>query len=482
MTSTRESNSSAMSFQPSRALPIISFFGVAAWLFIMACAAPASTTDFDSGDNSSAGGSDYVAVHDSSSVSPICPDVNYYLGTQVGANRSVGATNYENGDPCGALLFLRWVRNNDPLYTGAAPDDRTYWRLSDIYEQLAAAAGENAPLRQAYLDSSRTMLVEAQAALAAANLPANRARYLLDDGRFYETYAEEFPDEQDGVYDLYLEAFRVDPEFLADAYLNRLAQKAMERGQDQEVVVELLQQLIAQADDATYLDQAYASASAPAYSSLTWPERLEELMLEIRGGNRDTENLRLAIAIAQQEDRDDYIDELLPLYANENPTPELLCALGSRAARNGQIEEAQRQVAAGIAIATSNVQKRDCAYRAAAGSQAGGNSGAAYRFSGQALQYDSGHGRSLYLQAAIVAGTVRGGGIQARAAYWCLADMFNRAAATGDPAIAGRARSAAARYNRAAPSQQEYFFNPGWRPGQRVSSSTGYGSCSTTVR
>ncbi len=463
---------------------LASSLAVASWVLMMACAAPASTTGADSspGSDAAPGGADYVAVHDSGSVSPICPDVNYYLTDQVGANRSVGATNYENGDPCGALLYLRWVRDNDPLYTGGAPDDRTYWRLSDIYEQLAAAAGDHATLRKTYLDSSRTMLVEAQAALGAASLPINRARYLLDDGRFYETYAEDFPDEQDGVYDLYLEAFRVDPEFLTDAYLNRLAQKAMERGQEQSVVVDLLQELIAQADEATYLQQAYESASAPAYSSMTWPERLEELMAEIRGGDRDPEKLRLAIAIAQQEERDDYIDELLPLYADQNPTPELLCALAGRSARSGDIDTAQRQMADGIGMATSNVQKRDCAYRTAAGAQAGGNSGAAYRFAGQALQYDSGHGRSLYLQAAIVAGTVRGGGIQARAAYWCLADMFNRAAATGDPAIAGRARSAAARYNRAAPSQQEYFFNPGWRPGQRVSSSTGYGSCSTTVR
>ncbi len=462
---------------------IVCVLSISAWVLIAACAAPASTSDpSPSGGNAGVGESDYVAAHDSASVSPICPDVNYFLMDQVGANRSVGATNYENGDHCGALLYLRWVRDNDPLYTGAEPDDRTFWRLSDIYEQLAAAADDHATLRMTYLDSSRTMLTEAQSAMSTAGLSVNTARYLLDDARFFETYAEDFPDKQEEVYDLYLEAFRADPEFLPDAYLNRLAQKAMERGMNQDEVVGLLNELIAQADDTTYLQQAYDSASAPAYSSMSWEERLEELMVEVRAGDHDDEKLRLAIAIAQQEERDDYIDELLPLYASSNPTPELLCALGSRAARRGQIEEAQRQVNEGIAMATSNVQKRDCAYRAAAGAQAGGNSGAAYRLAGQALQYDSNHGRSLYLRAAIVGSTVRGGGIQARAAYWCLADMFNRVAATGDPAVAGRARSAAARYNRAAPSQQEYFFNPGWRPGQRVTSSTGYGSCTTTVR
>ena len=459
---------------------LASGLGLAAWMLVMAWAAPASTSDPSGGTPDAP--SEYVAVHDSASVSPICPDVNFYLTETVSANYSVGTSNYQNGDYCGALLYLRWVRENDALYTGADPDDRTYWRLADIYEQLAAMAGDDDILHQAYFDSTLAIHAEAQAALAAAGLPVNKARYLLDEGRFYETYPDDFPDKQDGVYDLYLEAFREDPEFLNDAYLNRLAQKAMERGSEQDEVVELLQELIGQADDATYLEQAYASASAPAFTSMSWVERLEELMAEIRAGDHDSENLRMAIAIAQQEERDDYIDELLPLYASENPTPELLCALGSRAARNGQIETAQGHVSRGIGMATSNAQKRDCAYRAAAGAYNAGNRSAAHRFAGQALQYDSGHGKSLYLRASIVAATVRGGGIQARAAYWCLADMFNRAAATGDPAIAGRARSAAARYNRAAPSQQEYFFNPGWRPGQRVSSSTGYGSCTTTVR
>ena len=465
-----------MSLLRIRFSSLASGLGLAAWMLVMACAAPASTSDPSGGTPDAP--SEYVAVHDSASVSPICPDVNFYLTETVSANYSVGTSNYQNGDYCGALLYLRWVRDNDALYTGADPDDRTYWRLADIYEQLAAMAGDDEMLHQAYFDSTLAIHTEAQNALAAAGLPVNKARYLLDEGRFYETYADEYPDQQDGVYDLYLEAFREDPEFVNDAYLNRMAQMVMERG-DRDEAVELLQELIAQAEDATYLEQAYASASAPAFMS--WTDRLEELMADIRGGDRDSENLRMAIAIAQQEERDDYIDELLPLYADQNPTTELLCALGSRAARNGQIEAAQGHVSEGIALATSNSQKRDCAYRAAAGAYSS-NRGAAYRFAGQALQYDSGHGKSLYLRASIVAGTVRGGGIQARAAYWCLADMFNRAAATGDPAIAGRARSAAARYNRAAPSQQEYFFNPGWRPGQRVTSSTGYGSCTTTVR
>ncbi|MDX1438979.1 MAG: hypothetical protein R3284_03660 [Rubricoccaceae bacterium] len=447
-------------------------------LLLVACAAPATTSEPDFPSDDSPDG-EYVAVHDSASVSPICPDVNFYLADQVGANRSVGNTNYDNGDYCGALLFLRWVRNNDPLYTGGTPNDRTYWRLSDIYEQLAAASFDHPELRMAYFDSSRVMLEEAQHEMTEAGVPFNRAYYVLDEARFYETYPDEFPEKQDEVYDLYLEAFEIDPEIFQDAHLNRLASMAMERG-DAAETTELIARLIPHADDPTYLQQAYDSASRPAFT--TWAERLDQIMETVAEGNRDPQLIAEAIAIAFNEDRQEDLDILLPLYAEQNPTPELVCALASRAARSGRIEEAEQRLAQGITLSPSNALKRDCAYRVAASAEAGGNSGAAYRMAGQALQYDANHGRSLYLRASIVARTVRGGGVRARAAYWCFADMFNRVAATGDPAVAGPARQAAAGYNRAAPSQQEYFFDPGWRPGQRITASHGYGSCTTTVR
>lgn len=447
---------------------------------LAACASSESTTGgADSFPDESDIG-EYVAVHDSGTVSPICPDVNYYILDSASANRSVGMTNFDNGDYCGALLYLRWGRNNDPLYSATGtPDDRAYWRLSSIYEQLAAAAGDHAELRMAYFDSSRTMIAEARQKMTEAGADFNPAYHALDDARFYETYADDFPDEQDQLFDMYLEAFRLDPEAFQDAHLNRLAGMAMERG-DATEAADLIAEMIPHADDTTYLQQAYDSASSPTFA--TWDERLDQIMAMVAEGDRDPEIIREGIAIAFNEERDEDLDVLLPLYADQNPTPELVCAMASRAARDGRTDEAEQRLTQGISLSESNVQKRDCAYRVAASAQAGGNSGTAYRMAGQALQFDSNHGRSLYLRASIVARTVSGGGVQARAAYWCFADMFNRVAATGDPAVAGAARQAAAGYNRAAPSQQEYFFNPGWRPGQRVTASHGYGSCTTIVR
>jgi hypothetical protein len=71
--------------------------------------------------------------------------------------------------------------------------------------------------------------------------------------------------------------------------------------------------------------------------------------------------------------------------------------------------------------------------------------------------------------------------VDGRAAYWCLADRFNRVAATGDPRVASAARRTAAGYNRAGPSREDYFFK-GWSPGQTIRASAGSVSCTTRVR
>lgn len=456
--------------------PRLLTFALLGSITLAACTAPAPTTD-----DSSTGGFDageYVAVHDSSTVSPICSDVNAYLLESISANRSVGSTSFENGDYCTALLYLRWVRNTDPLYTGATPDDRTYWRLSAIYEQLAAASEEHPALRMAYFDSSRVMIAEAREQMTAVGATFNPAYNALDDARFYETYAEDFPEKQDEVFDMYMEAFRMDPEVFQDAHLERLAIMAMEHHENASDAAEFIAELIPHADDPTYLQQAYDSASTPTFT--TWGERLDQIMAMVAEGERDPEIIREGIAIAFNEERDTDLDILLPLYAAQNPTPELLCAIGSRELRNGEVDAGQQHIAEGVAISESNTQKRDCLYRGASSARAGGNSGVAYRMAGEALQYDANHGRSMYLRATIVANTVRGGSMEQRAVFWCFADMFNRVAATGDPAVAARARSAAAGYNRAAPSQREYFFK--WSPGQRVPASHGYGSCTAIVR
>src|SRR5690606_6776323 len=177
----------------------------------------------------------------------------------------------------------------DPLFTGAEPDERNFTRVADIYENLAAMAGDRAELRRAYLDSALVMRDEAQAALRAAGLPDQAARFNLARARFYQIYADDYPDEQNQIVALYREAYEADSSLFVDYDLNALARLLLESG-DREAVLELLPGMIAQAEDATYLEQVLATAQT---TIATDPETYYALLLEqYREGNRDPDTIR----------------------------------------------------------------------------------------------------------------------------------------------------------------------------------------------
>lgn len=415
---------------------------------------------------------------DSGAVSPICPPVDIVLTDQLRANYSIGVENYRNLDYCGALLAYRWVIQEDPLFTGGDPDDRNFSRLAEIYENLAAMAGDRATLRRAYLDSALVMREDAQEALRGAGLPDKATTYTLARARFYQIYADDYPDEQAGILSLYQDVYDAEPALLVDYDLNTFARLLLESG-DREAVQRILPGLIAQAEDATYLEQVLATSQTTAASD---PEGYYAFLLEqYRGGNREEDVIRRLAYLDIQLEKNEVIGELLPLLAELNPSSELYSALCSRSAREGNLSEAMAYCQNALGYAESNAERSDVLYRMASIQNAANNSSQAYDYAGQALQYNGSNGKALYLRATIFASGVRGGSTRAAMGYWCVADQFSRAAATGDPAIAANARRAAARYNAAGPSRQAYFFE-GFRPGQSVSVSTGYGTCSTTVR
>ena len=102
----------------------------------------------------------------------------------------------------------------------------------------------------------------------------------------------------------------------------------------------------------------------------------------------------------------------------------------------------------------------------------------------RALEYFPNHGPSLYRRAGLIANSVgRPSSLRGRFAYWCLADIYrNVAASTSDSRIVSASRRAAAQYERAGPSREQYLLE-GFSPGQSVTASLGaYGSCTTHVR
>ena len=101
-----------------------------------------------------------------------------------------------------------------------------------------------------------------------------------------------------------------------------------------------------------------------------------------------------------------------------------------------------------------------------------------------ALAYDPTHGPSLYRRAGQGADRIgRPPTVEGRAAYWCLADEYRRVAeATDDERIAHAARTAASRYDAAAPTAGQAEA-AGWRAGQTVTVEVADGeTCTTAVR
>ncbi len=419
----------------------------------------------------------------------LCQDTQVYIDENTRTNYSLGYENFRNEDYCAALPYLRWIVEHDPLFNSqGTPDDRNFDRLAETYEHLAGMTDDPA-LRRAYLDSTLATREAGIEAMEANDIAYNPQAELIRKGLFFAQHYNEYPERQDEVFDLYLEAFRMAPDSTDDYYLNEIGRLASTRAAAEQMdprdARELVTELMAHADDPTYLENLVGTFRVDPIDQ--WAYLLEEY----QGGDRSDDTIksllvwtvRLDTVITQARpefDRDALIEELFPLVVEMDPTPSTLEVLGRRRIGQGRIEEGVEYLQRAIEMSEDATQKRDLYYALANALYREGQRGDAYRYAGQALDLDGNFGPALYIRALVVAGTVSNASVESRAAYWCVADLFSRAAAAGGE-TAGSARQLAGRYAAAGPSREDYIFL-GWRPGQRVSTSHGYGSCTTTVR
>jgi tetratricopeptide (TPR) repeat protein len=459
----------------TRALGALAF---ALPLAFTGCAAPTGTTTAD-GPRQAVG----------ARATPACPPSPFSPSGNVATNYTVGFENYRRGDFCLALPYLRWVAANDPLYTGAEPGDRNFARLADTYEQIAAMvdSGDTA-LRRAYLDSALAVRTQRDAALAAASLPVDAVQSKLDASRFYLTYDDDYTDGRARAWQLAMEAFDDDPTALTDFQLNYVAQHAAAHT-EADTVMHVLNALRQQANDPAYItalmQTARRSPSMPAFVAAVAPREEQFAALEgiYRAGVRSQDVVRPLAVAAYELGRTDVLDEVAPLLAADSMDTAIYHrALAARSARAGNTAEAMQHFQHAYERAESAAERRDLHYQQALLAARSGQAQEAYRLAGEALNMDATHGPSLLLRADLVARSVPTTGTpQERAAAWCAADVFQRVAQTGDPAVTAMARREAFRYNRAGPAPTEYAA-AGWRAGQSVTTNHAFGSCTTAVR
>lgn len=459
---------------------------------LAACSAPAETT--------SSRQSAYVPPTSDYGPGDYCADTYVLLQPDIRTNFSLGSENYRNQDYCAAYPYLKAVLAEEPLYTGEEPDDRNYLRMATVYEAFAAQVDStNQAEQKAYLDSALATRAEGVAAMRAAGITFDPYLRDLREGFFYFQNSAYYPDAEERQFEAFRRAFEAQPDSLEDWYLSQLfigsaAQFGNETPNPERAA---FVRRLAQATDTPALSQnyqayaTYLETEPQAGTDLIGSdEAVERLVADLRAGTiADNDALSLLAVVLQQPERIEDLNEdiaqirssllRLPVITNQVDNPRTLVALAFQNFRDGNTAEGNRLFDRALENAASNAQRADFLY-----SRATAGFGNTSQLINRALQVYPQHGPSLYRRAGLIADAVgRPSTLRGRFAYWCLADEYRQVAAVAsDSRIASAARRAAAQYDRAGPSREQYFLE-GFQPGQTVTASLGaYGSCTTRVR
>ncbi len=455
---------------------------------LSACSAPATGV----GNTGSAGMDEPFVPDTPTAYGPgdYCSDTYVLLQPTIRSNFSLGSEYYRNGDYCAAYPYIKNILETEPLFTGEDPDDRNYLRMASIYEDFATQVDStNREERVAYLDSALAARKMGVDALEAAGIEYDTYLRDLREGFFYFQNSAYYDDSEERQFESFSRALDAQPDSLEDWYITRLfTGSAAEFGDEQynpdrAAYVTRLANVV---DDAalkenyvafaTYLNTEPSVQDQVAGSD----DAVQDLLDRLAGGTLTGNDVFTLLATAQQQpdrlealgaDPGQVISDLvvLPEIESQVNNPRTLYALSVRARRNGDTARANELFGRAIANAESNSQRADFYY----------SSGQYDR----ALQVFPSHGPSLYRRAGLIGEAVgRPSSLRGRFAYWCLADIYRNVAAQTSGTIAAGARRAAAGYERAGPSREQYFLE-GFQPGQSVSASLGaYGSCTTRVR
>lgn len=424
----------------------------------------------------------------------VCGDVAYVPLATARENASLAGDFYRQAEAartqesaresyCAASVYLRWLLDHDPTFTGTDPDDRHYRRMADAHEFFAGLPEAD---RRAHLDSALALREQANTLRSGMNLPLDTWASDLRTGVFYATYSDVYDDASRREFDAFDRAFRSAPDQIDDWYLRRLVELSWAFFETCESRADYLQRLAAYVDDEQL--RAYVEGVArcappepplPPYVTLVEAFRAGDL-----SDCEPADDVRTLIGVAARypdlvaeagEDPDAIVETLFHCIANPETSTQAL-ALFARSWRRGDRERAEGYFQQALELADSNLQRADFAYYRAARAY-----GDVQRFLTEALRFDPSHGPSLFFRArerATSIGTPRE--LEERAAFWCLAEEFSAVAAAGDPRVAQQARSLAQQYEDAAPTREQWIFR--YRPGDTIQARSGGVRCTTRVR
>lgn len=474
--------------------------GLAAAALLAACSAPAPTTPTS---RPTTGGVFAPPPEGAATYGPgtTCAETYVLVSDNARTNYSLASENYRNEDFCAAYPYLRWLLANDPLFvSGDARDDRNFNRMAGVYEFFASRVDStNDAMRRAYVDSALATRRAGRAAMDGEGIAYDAFNRDLLEGFTYFQNAAFYPDAEERQFAAFQRAFEARPDSTEDWYLQQLFIGSSIRYEgDQAARAAFVERLAQSTSDASlrqyFTDYVTFLRAEPVQVAADAPEAqpdtaVRDLLARVDNnticGNGET---ILLATVIQQPERVEALggnpatiqSRLLqcPQITQQVDNPRTLLALSIQAYRDGNASRGADFFQRAIANAGSNADRANFHYTRYTVTRNASDLT-------EALRYNPTHGPSLITRASFTANAVgRPTDVRGRAAYWCLADLYrNVAASTTDSRIAAQARAAAAQYERAGPTREQYFLSEGWRPGQTITASLGSaGSCTTRVR
>lgn len=411
---------------------------------------------------------------------------------QIRIRYSLYFENYRAGNFEAALPDLEWIIACAPGFGGHRHDARNFRRAVEVHETLAERTDDPVQKRR-HLERALALIEKAVPTLQDAGAEVSEHEWLLRKGSFLQTHEAHFPDRRADVCASYEQAFAMDPAGTAEFFLkviafcraeDAIADGSADARRDTRAFLE--ETLLNHAEDPEVREyiqsQAERLITTPREEFAFLYERYREVGLQ---GLSDEEIDRL-FTLNQQAGEQFFSSEaaaralrreLLPHVVEMDPSFARLTILANVYMQEGDLEQAVSLFERALEVAENPDQERDTYYNIAVVLQQRNQFASAANHLREALRIDGNHGESLFLMGSLIQQSIRGTDLQSRAAFWCAADYFSRAAARGVANASAAAQSAL----RGAPTPEEYFFQ-GWRPGQTVTASYGWGTCQARVR
>ena len=307
-----------------------------------------------------------------------------------------------------------------------------------------------------------------------------------DKGRFIQEHQDELPDMQNEAFDLYRQAYEIDPTRLQPYYLRLVIWNIAQSG-DKQATVDFMEEV---------------------ESNLTEPDaELEDYIAQVRGQLFKTPEERMGFLEGQLEKNPgdlEIMSELFDIYrqleyrgkmaamgeqlSELNPTARVYRLLAEARLADGEAEEALELFQKALDMEGAEEQAREIYYNMGIAYQQVGRLANARTYFRRALQEDSSFGQALIGIGDLYVTAVAecGGGAMERddkAVYWLAADYYERAK-NANSALANAANTKLRSIRPYFPTEEDKFFKK-WNAGDSYSVSGGCYSWigeTTTVR